>query len=109
MPRKAGAEAWLIPGAPAPERAQIGSIAYTDSKGGFSADLSSRTNNGVMMDATESWSGSMANPGGSSSRAGSDRKYRIHGFEGWFQCRSEQPYQQRGHDGCHGKLERKHG
>src|ERR1700687_227641 len=71
MPRKAGAEAWLIPGAPAPERAQIGSIAYTDSKGGFSADLSSRTNNGVMMDATESWSGSMANPGGSSSRAGS--------------------------------------
>ncbi|HEY6391563.1 MAG TPA: tetratricopeptide repeat protein [Bryobacteraceae bacterium] len=47
------------------------SIAYTDSKGGFSADLSNRTNSAVMMDATESWSGSMANPMGSGSRSGS--------------------------------------
>src|SRR5882724_6560187 len=39
------------------------SIAYTDSKGGFSADLSSRTNSAVMMNATESWSGGMGNPG----------------------------------------------
>jgi len=51
-------------------RASPRGIAYTDSKGGFSADLSSRTNNGVMMDATESWNGSMANPGSSSSRSG---------------------------------------
>jgi tetratricopeptide (TPR) repeat protein len=46
------------------------SIAYTDSKGGFSADLGSRLNSAVMMDATESWGGGLSNPGGSSSRAG---------------------------------------
>lgn len=51
-------------------RANPRSIAYTDSRGGFSADLSSRNNNGVMMDATESWSGSMANPTSSGSRSG---------------------------------------
>jgi tetratricopeptide (TPR) repeat protein len=45
-------------------------IAYTDSKGGFSADLSSRTNSAVMMDATESWSGSSANTGGAGNRSG---------------------------------------
>jgi len=51
-------------------RANPRSIAYTDSRGGFSADLTSRNNNGVMMDATESWSGSMANPNSSGSRSG---------------------------------------
>jgi tetratricopeptide (TPR) repeat protein len=45
-------------------------IAYTDSKGGFSADLSNRTNSAVMMDASESWAGSMANPSSSGSRSG---------------------------------------
>jgi tetratricopeptide (TPR) repeat protein len=47
------------------------SIAYTDSKGGFSADLSNRTNSVVMMDASESWAGSMANPSSSGARTGS--------------------------------------
>jgi tetratricopeptide (TPR) repeat protein len=51
-------------------RANPKAIAYTDSRGGFSADLSSRTNNGIMMDATESWSGSMANPTSSGARSG---------------------------------------
>jgi hypothetical protein len=51
-------------------RANPRSIAYTDSKGGFSADLSNRLNSAVMMDATESWSGGLSNPGGSISRAG---------------------------------------
>jgi tetratricopeptide (TPR) repeat protein len=51
-------------------RANPRSIAYTDSKGGFSADLSNRLNSAVMMDATESWSGGLSNPGGSNSRAG---------------------------------------
>jgi tetratricopeptide (TPR) repeat protein len=46
------------------------SIAYTDSKGGFSADLGSRINSAVMMDATESWSGSMANPGATRTSGG---------------------------------------
>jgi tetratricopeptide (TPR) repeat protein len=50
-------------------RANPRSIAYTDSKGGFSADLGSRTNSAVMMDATESWNGSM-NPGTSRSGSG---------------------------------------
>jgi len=52
-------------------RANPRAIAYTDSKGGFSADLGSRMNGAVMMDATESWSGSMANPSGAGSRSGS--------------------------------------
>jgi tetratricopeptide (TPR) repeat protein len=46
-------------------------IAYTDSKGGFSADLSNRTNSAVMMDASESWAGSMSNPSSSGARSGS--------------------------------------
>src|SRR5260370_31069031 len=45
------------------------SIAYTDSKGGFSADLGSRTNSAMLMDASESWAGGTANSLGSGSRS----------------------------------------